>query len=324
MSDSTEMQVEVEKSAGKKRIIIDATMLSSLMACPCSFDFNHNHQLQLLTGKSNSLEVGSIVHKVLEVYYLNKIKGFSAAQCLAAGLTAGELYVRGCPICSKYKGEDKPPCGHQVNEYEGIKNTPIDSDSRFVGWRDALNTCEQYFEFYKNDYWVPLEVEVVKGKVLYEDDEISVLWKAKYDWIVDTNQGIFPSDHKTHKQRRDTLSLNNQFMGQCLLLDTRSVIINKIGFQKTLKPEEKFTRVLMSYSIDRLLEWQSEILPHYAYQLLAYHEAGFFPRDFTQCETKFGNCKYVPICESDPGMRVEVINMTYVKGNKWEPVSAED
>lgn len=318
--------LEVEKVKGKRKIILDATMLSSLMACPCSYDYNHNENLVLITGKSNSLEVGSVVHKVLETFYKNTIRGFKRDTAIQSALAAGELYVRGCPTCADFKSVEGlvPACGHQVNEYEGVKNTPIDSDSRYVGWRDALNTCEQYFEFHKNDYWTSLEVEVVKGKILYEDDELIILWKAKFDWVVDTLQGIFPVDHKTHKQRRDTISLNNQFIGQCLLQGTQGMIINKIGFQKTLKPEEKFTRVLMSYSADRLLEWQTEILPHYGYQLLAYHDAGYFPRDFTQCENKFGNCKYVPICESNPDMRNEVIQMTYVRGNKWEPVSSDD
>jgi hypothetical protein len=63
----------------------------------------------------------------------------------------------------------------------------------FVAWR----------AIYRNDYWVPLEVEVVKARILYEDEEIRILWKAKLDVIFDTNQGIYPCDHKTSKQRRD-------------------------------------------------------------------------------------------------------------------------
>lgn len=319
---------EAIKALGKKNVVMDATLLSSLMSCPRLFDLRFNHNFQSLNGKSNSLEVGSIVHKVLEVYYQNRINQFSRSMSIAAGIAAGETYIRGCNHCTDFlpsESTTKPICGHRPNDYPGVKNTPMESDGRkAVGWKWALETCEQYFERWKNDFWVPLEVEVVKGRVLYEDDEIRVLWKAKLDLIVDTNQAILPTDHKTSKQRRNTLFLNNQFIGQCIIMETRNVVINKIGFQTSLKPEEKFTRELGNYSIDRLLEWQSEILPLYAYRLIEYTEAEYWPPNFTHCETKYGNCTFVPVCEADRNMREQEIKMHFYVGPTWNPTNEED
>jgi hypothetical protein len=126
------------------------------------------------------------------------------------------------------------------------------------------------------------------------------------------------------KQRRDNISLNNQFMGQCILMKTRNVIIDKIGFQTTLKPAEKFTRGPVSYSIDRLNEWQSEILPYWAYQMLSYAESGYWPPNFSHCENKFGNCTFVNICESDRGMREEEIKLNFIVGTKWNPTNTSN
>jgi len=178
---------------------------------------------------------------------------------------------------------------------------------------------EQYFAFYRNDSWVPLEVEVVKGEILYEDDDIRILWKAKLDLVVDTNQGILPVDHKTMSQRRETNSMNNQFIGQCLIMKTRNVVINKIGWQTTLKPEEKFTRAVLSYSADRLMEWQSEILPFYAYQLLTFEEAGYYPPRFDHCEGKYGPCPFLNVCEADRNMREEELRLNFTKVEEWNP-----
>ena len=147
-----------------------------------------------------------------------------------------------------------------------------------------------------------------------------MLWKAKLDRTVDTNQGIFPVDVKTMKVRRDTISLNNQFIGQCLIMKTRNVIIDKIGFQTTLEPKDKFLRVVVSYSADRLLEWQSTTLPFWAKMYLMYQETGYWPQNFTHCENKFGLCAYKGICEVDRGMREEELKLHFKIGEKWEPM----
>ena len=306
-------------SVPKKDVILDATVLSTLMSCPRLTDFKFNHNLQSIKGKSNSLEVGNIVHKGLEIAYSSMIKGVKKSDAVGFGIMAAQLYATGCPHCTDYTGEAKPSCGHQVNEYPGVRNTPLTNEGHYVGINWAIQTLEQYFEHYKNDSWVSLEVETVKGKILYEDDEIRVLWKAKLDWLVDTNSGILPVDHKTQKQKRPKIKLNNQFIGQCLVMNTRNMIINNIGFQTTLKPQEKFTREMISYSGDALIEWQSQILPYYAYKLIDHTEQNHWPPDFTHCENKYGNCTFIEVCSSDRNMREEVIRADFVKGPSWNP-----
>lgn len=326
----------------KKNIILDATTLTSIMNCARFTDLRFNHQLVQIGGKSNSLECGSIVHKVLEVAYRNMIHGIKRSDAIQNGLAAGEMYIKGCPFCTDFtphsidkgieNGEqiieliEKPSCNHPINEYPGVKNTPAESTSKpdRIGWKYALQTCEEYFDYYKSDFWTPLEVETVKRKLIYEDEEIRILWKAKLDWIIDNNQGQYPVDHKTMKQRRDSLSLNNQFMGQCIVIDTRNMFINKIGFQTSLKAEEKFTRVVMSYSSDRLIEFQSEIVPYWAYQLVQYNESGYWPPNYSNCEGKFGNCVFSDVCRADRGMRNEELKNNFIVGQKWDIDNVEE
>lgn len=314
-------------AGGKKNIILDSQILTSVMSCPRLTDFRFNHSFMALAGKSNSLECGSIVHKFMEVYYGSMIKGIKREQAFGFGIAAAELYIQGCPDCTNFaptKDQKKPTCGHRAEEYPGVQNTPKDSVEYKTGWQFVLDTCDEYATFYAGDHWVPLEVETVKGEVLYEDEDIRILWKAKLDLTCDTNQGIFPVDHKTMKQRRDTVSLNNQFIGQCILMRTRNVFINKIGFQKSLKPAEKFIRAPISYSAARLLEWQSETLPFYAKQLLMYSEIGHFPPNYNHCEGKYGNCNFMRVCESDPGMREEELKLNFTVGPQWNPTNEDD
>lgn len=330
----------------KKNIVIDATTLSALMTCARFTDLNFNRRFQPLTGKSNSLECGSIIHKGLEVYYKAVIGGVKKSEAAAFGFAAAQLYIAGCKHCTDFQPLHdfnvtlgnldeqhvctpkcilKPPCGHPVNEYPGVRNTPQEAEKSWqIGWQWVLTTYEQYLEFWRNDFWVPLEAEVVKSRILYEDDEIRVLWKAKLDWIVDTNVAILPADHKTMKANRDSITLNNQFMGQCHVMETRQMIVNKIGFQKTLPANEKFIREMMNFSSDRLIEWSSEILPYWCKMMLMWQETGLWPADFSNCESKYGRCKYYDVCSADRNMRESILQKDFMIGPEWNPSNMED
>lgn len=288
----------------KKNIVMDATLLTSLMSCERLTEFRFVHNLVPISGKSNSLEIGSLLHKMLEAYYKNIRDGFPRAGAISYGIAAGDDYI--------LSGDDG----------NGLHNTPADNvkhkngSIKYIGYKWVKETFEMYCNHTASDSWIPLEVEKVMGEVIYEDDEIRLLWKAKLDLIVDTNQGIYPVDHKSMKQNKDTLSLNNQFMGQCVLMKTRNVIINKIGWQQSLKPGEKFLRQVMSYSASRLTEWLG-IAAYYAKYLVSLNESGYFPPRFSYCDKYFG-CSMKEVCESDTGMRDEVIKMKFIKGDQWE------
>jgi len=310
--------------ASKKNVIMDATTLSSLMSCGRYYDLRFNHRFASMKGKSNSLEVGSLIHKVLEVFYKHTIKGFKREDAIGQAMAAGIMYVQGCPYCAN-EMEGKPTCGHEIGEYPGVSNTSENNEKFTVGWRFALDTCEQYFKHYINDALIPLAVEQVKGDVIYEDDEIRVMWKAKFDLVVDTNQiGIVSMDHKTFKQRRDKSTLSNQFLGHCMLLKSRNVIVNKIGLQTTLKIDERLTREVVSFSSDRLLEWQGEIVPYYAYKFIQFQETGYWPPDYTHCDNMFGACAFKQVCEANRDMREEVLRNEYQLVPVWDPTNKED
>ena len=283
---------------------MDSQVMTRLMECERLAEFQFVHNLVPINGKGNSLEVGSLMHKMLETYYRTIRDGFNKDLAVANGLTSGDEYIK--------NGEDGT----------GLKNTEADNTKHKngsldrIGWKYVKDTFVQYCEFVKGDSWIPLEIEKVKGEVIYEDDEIRIMWKAKFDLIVDTNQAILSVDHKTMRQKRDTLSLNNQFMGQCILMKSRNVIINKIGFQQSLKPEEKFTRHVISYSASRLAEWL-QIAAYYGKYLVSLNESGYFPPRFSHCDKFFG-CRFKDVCEADMNMREEVIRMKFVRGDAWE------
>src|SRR5215510_3112670 len=251
----------------KHHLIFDSQTFTTEEACPRKHDLIFHRNLKRPGGKNNSFECGSLAHFILETYYRSWIAGYPKSECISRAFEAGKEYLLPWTELCVYVKDKKHP---------GLQNTPEESDNsekkRIIGWTAVFSTMEEYFDFYKNDSFTPLHVEHVMGKLLYEDDDIAILWKAKMDLIADTNAGNRPMDHKTGKQREDPVSLNNQFMGQCFILGTRTMWVNQIVFASTLKPAEKFRRLPMNYSADRIEEWRTEIVPHYARMYLAYKE----------------------------------------------------
>ena len=291
-----------------KHLILDSQILTTLMACPRKADLRFNQDLVRAEGKSNSLEAGSLAHFINEHFNLGLIAGLPRQYAIDRGMEAGKEYLNDYSPTNKYLLDEnhKAPNTLLNPEYK----TDISSDFVF-------QTMEEYFDYYKNDSWNVISAEETRQRLLYEDSELKILWKAKFDQIVEMSSGMISVDTKTMKQRRLTERKNNQFIGQCFILGSRSIIINKIGFQKSLKAHEKFERATISYSADNIAEWINDIVPHYANMLLAYTEAGNFPPNFTQCESKFGLCEYNDLCSDDRSLREESIKLNFVKTKKW-------
>lgn len=288
------------------RVVLDATMFNSFQSCEEHFNLRFNHNLIPLSGMGRAIEMGGMMHDILEAYYKAKKNGDNRADSFAKGIAVGNQIIRSCEFCVK-----KVCTIHKDNKFAGLINTDIDEAHQ------VMATFEQYHEFWKNDSWTTLEVEYVRGKVIYEDDEISVLWKAKIDWEIDNLEGIFSTDHKTMSKREDVLDLDNQFIGQTVVTGQTKMFRNVVGFQKSLKPNEKFFREAVNYSRERQAEWIMEVAS-YAYDLIAVQESKRFRHKFTSCRRRH-NCIFRKVCQGQPTDRNRLINEQFkVSDREWD------
>jgi hypothetical protein len=271
-------------------LILDSQIASALMTCPRLCDLRFNHHLVPIKGKSAAIEKGAMMHKMLEVYYKND-RNYNLA------VLTGRKYIAGDP--------------HDSTNYPGVANlTPEDIELVF-------DTFQLYCEYYRNDTWTTVNVEHVFQEEIYNDDDMRIIWKAKVDWYVDTELGMLSVDHKTMSRQSYTMSLGNQFTGQSVILKTNTVYVNKIGFQTSLKPKDRFQRVPIAYTDSRKIEWINT-LAYYMKQYVHYNEQGFYPPNYSSCKGSYGPCEFHKVCETDIELRLSAIKRDFIEGEAWD------
>ena len=289
------------------RVIMDSQILTTLQICEEFLNLRFNYNFVPISGPGRAIEMGAMMHHILEIYYSVQRNGKSKSIAFEEGMKIGQLYIVGCESCRN------KTCKDHKDSFLGLQATTVEEAHH------VLDTFNQYHHFWHNDSWTTINTEIVKGEVIYEDDELSLLWKAKIDWEIDNLEGIFSTDHKTASRREETLSLNNQFIGQCVLTKQNKMFINKIGYQKTLKPEEKFERVAICYSKERILEWKAETAS-YAYDLVALHQSNSYRHKFTSCQRRYGPCIFRKVCEGQPNDRERLLREQFkVAEQIWDP-----
>lgn len=257
----------------KITIAMSGSSSNAVQACPTK---DHYENVMLLRPHLSAtvLDKGTLMHKVLEVYY--KFIREALPDPVSAGILAGRKFAIALDL-------------------------PLDEAE------EVITHFIQYVDYYRNDGWTPVFIEEPFSVVLYEDEKFRVLYEGTIDLVASTVPGTkLLIDHKTGSRNKVPLALSNQFMGYAKSLDENNVVINKILFYKTdKKPAEKFRRYMMSYSGRQLEEWRNNTIhwAMYRYELMKRksEDANFIlPMNLTSCD-KYGQCIYTKICTAIPG-----------------------
>ena len=271
-------------------IVLDSQRVNTFQNCAYKYDLTFNKSLEPVV-KAEPLESGDLMHKMLEHYYTER------------GKVPFEQLVNECIK----RGET-----HAVT-----LQLPIEIVY------DVVRVFKEYTEFYRHEPHMTLTlngraaVEQTGSKVMYEDEFLKIIYETKIDWICTVgNIEVLPVDHKTSKRRGETVAISNQFMGYCWMLNVRNLMVNKIGFQTSLKPHEKFSRPLMSYALPVIEAWVDNTV--WWVKMLHYSmKTGHWPQNFTSCD-KYSGCIFRPICESTPDTRGFKSSELYKIGKKWD------
>lgn len=276
-----------------KNLVLDSQILTSLSHCPrrCKHTFID----RLIAIEPNpSFEKGSMVHEALEVYY--------------RGIKEGKDFD------TRYN--EALVSAHKFGTLETqLPESEVQS---------VLKTLDEYFKYRRDDRIIVKEVEVPFSKVLYSGtdlrgEDIEIIYQGKIDLIAEEEPyGEVVIDHKTTSRNYPPNDMRIQFLGYHWATGL-TVVENRIGFQTSKSPGEKFKRFPFHYNEEVIDSWEKFAI-HKALEYAYYLETGEWPQNFGACETKFGVCSYIELCRY-PSLFEETVRFSFRVGEPWDVYS---
>jgi hypothetical protein len=246
----------------KITIVMDATMLDTLQACPFKFHLRHNLN-RVPFSKAEALDRGDLMHYAKEPYYLALKKGLSWPDALAAGII-----------------------GLRVRAAEESELSSQEIDVLVAAFQENVTLWKAMD--------VSLRVEAVETPfsfVLYEDDNFRFVMAGKIDLLFSNERYTnCPMDTKTYSRAFPLRRSTNQFCCYATATQSNYLFVDRVGLQSSLKPQDKHKRVPLSYDKAILDEWKEDTIKWFMYYY-DFHTDGSWPKNRTSCD------KYNRLCE---------------------------
>ena len=271
----------------QKIICIDATELDNFDLCKFRWDAFH-HQYIKPKNMESHFETGIFLHYLLELYYKGK-KKYST-------VTAEHL--------------------EHIIELGRIESVKYEMNLAEIG--DTIFQLREYARYYVDENIVPIHIEEPFMVEIYRSPELIIYISGKPDLIFAYGNSSQANvmDHKRVSRETEITSLRNQFNMYAAGIKTDTVIVNKVGFQKSKKPHERFLRTPFIYSPEIIEEWIEEVI-FKVKEMVAFQESGYFPRNRTSCE-KWSGCYLKRYCSSRPAVRKFLLGTEYLIGEQWD------
>ena len=266
--------------AAKANIMLDMSNFDLFQLCKKRFHYRVNLRRSLpVIQKNRALDLGGLAHKGFEKYYKLLAEGVSFTNRIDAAV----LHMR-------TTASNPDESNLDVEEVEFLIKVVIEN---LDYWRS------------EDEFLRILAVEAPFAFTLYEDENIRIIISGMIDLLVDKpalggspEYLNLPIDHKTYSRDSQVLRLSNQFMCYCVAAGSNYLIVNRVGLQKTVKPDEKYKRPPMSYDPEILQQWKDNVIAVILEEYAACISTGKWTMNTTSC-LKFNRlCEYYEVCES--------------------------
>lgn len=289
----------------KLNIVLDASKIDLFETCPARYNFRHNLNKTLpLIHKAKALDLGSLAHNGLEVYY----------KSLGEGVTYNDRMQL------------------TLDKIRELASNPDESNSEPEEVNTILNAVEQSCDFWRAEDENCLDILAVEQAFAYElysDDEIRIIISGKIDLLVNFN-GIgrsssyfgLPIDHKTFTRDSMVLRKSNQFINYCNAVNSNYLVVNRIGLQKTVKAEDKYKRIPLSYDPIYIKEWKDNLIAMLLQEYIPCIAENKWPEKPTSCNKFNRLCEYYSICDSSgQDSKLFKLENEYIESEPWDVTS---
>ena len=295
--------------------VFDSTVMNDLQMCARKFEFAHVKNWRSLGGRATPLDRGSMIHEMLAIYRILLKLNWGGNNLAALTKIEAELLNE-----HSIDGEVKRSWKEMVELSIFVGRTYMAVDAENLSTNDGEEVIRQfseYVDYYQDDGWQPKEIESPFSKILYESKDLILIVEGKIDLLTDSRAGRIVVDTKTASRRVEQSKLSNQFLFYSWSTGVETMVVDRIGFQKSLSVSERFQRIPLSYPKSMKDEWREWAI--YWGKMAAFHvKEGIFPPNFTSCD-KFGGCIYRSVCETDPQNREWKASTLFRVGEQWTP-----
>ena len=271
-----------------RTLVLSASKIGIAQTCAEKYNLHYNQRLRTY-NRASYLETGDLMHHMLDVYYRLKM--------------LGDINV-----------EDSVDAAVEMGRLHG--NAELDLTPAEI--EENVSVFREYCIFYADETWVPTECEAPFSKILFEDEEyidaigekgLRILIEGKLDLTVEIGRNRVVVDHKTGKRRSEPHIMNNQWACYCWAKEVNNVVVNQVGYQKTV---QKFHRPTVSLSDNQLNEWKNDTIK-WGKQIHDWHMKNEFTRNRTGCDSHFSSCQFTDICGAEIGSRENIMRSLFTK-----------
>ncbi len=319
----------------KTILILDSSQIDAFLTCPSLWDYQYRKRLIKADRVGNTpMDMGTLGHKYLEIYYKEQAKGKSPQEALEIALGYDvDKNTCHCGHGHEYHIDSASPFCTNCNSI-GCTCTefvpvlfPLDPpDRQAVKDRVLMYTMVEGNGLPAFRAKSPDHVEVGFSEKIYEDDNRLYILEGRIDLIgqIANNCPDGWADHKFQMRQRDLYLKSIQFRNYALVTQKSIGVVNYIRFAKKVEKDVTFKRAVISFSRMEMESWKEQLLSiyHQVENFIQLQPAVTNAHNWSSCSGKYGYpCDYTDLCENYMLPQLVQVNMDtkYKIRPEWRP-----